>query len=233
MTVAIVGGTGPQGRGLALRLALAGVNVVLGSRDATRARDIAVELMAKIPAAGGRISGGDNGGAIAQSSEMVFIAVPYSAHRQTLESLAPQLGGKLVVDIVVPLSEGDPKAVSMPPEGSATEEAQAILRQVPVVGAFHNVSAHQLNSLESPVNCDILVCGNSLEARRKVIALIESLDIVALNAGPAESARCIEAITPILIRLNISKAYPHKHVGIRIAPPETADLPTARPIATA
>jgi len=232
MTVAIVGGTGPQGRGLALRLALAGHNVVLGSRDGGRAADIAAGLMEKIPEAPGRIRGGGNEEAVARSDGMVFIAVPYAAHRRTLEAMAGQLGGKLVVDIVVPLTEGDPKSVTMPPEGSATEEAQAILgEEVPVVGAFHNVSAHQLNSLDTTINCDILVCGNSLEARRKVIALIESLGSVALNAGPAENARCIEAITPILIRLNISKTYPHKHVGIRIAPPESAGSTVSKTVA--
>lgn len=233
MTVAIVGGTGPQGRGLALRLAKAGYDVVLGSRDAGRAADIAAGLMEKVPQAQGRIRGGGNGEAVARSGEMVFIAVPYAAHRATLESLTELLAGKLVVDIVVPLAEGDPKSVAMPPEGSATEEAQAILGEVPVVGAFHNVSAHQLNSLEAPVNCDILVCGNSMEAKRKVIELIESLGIAALNAGPAENARCIEAITPILIRLNISKAYPHRHVGIRIAPPEGTGSPAQKTVATA
>lgn len=233
MTVAIVGGTGPQGRGLALRLALAGHDVALGSRDAGRAADIAAGLMEKIPEAPGRIWGGGNEEVVIRSDGMVFIAVPYAAHRRTLEVLAGQLDGKLVVDIVVPLTEGDPKSVTMPPEGSATEEAQAILGEVPVVGAFHNVSAHQLNKLDSPVNCDILVCGNSLEAKQKVIGLIESLGIAALNAGPAENARCIEAITPILIRLNISKAYPHKHVGIRIAPPQGAESVAAENVATA
>lgn len=221
MSIAIVGGTGPQGRGLALRLAEAGVDVVLGSRDVRRAEDIAAELMEKIPAARGRIRGSGNEEAIRQSEEIVVVAVPYIAHRHTLEEMAGMLVGKIVVDMVVPLTDSNPKSVTMPPEGSATEQAQAILGQdVPVVGALHNVSAHQLNSLNSPINCDILVCGNSLDAKQKVIALIESLGISALNAGPAENARCIEAITPILIRLNISKAYPHTHVGIKIAPPE-------------
>lgn len=223
MTIAIIGGTGPQGQGLALRLALAGSDVVLGSRDGERANVIAQELKAKIPDARGQISGTDNEGAVNLSDEIVVIAVPYSGHRVTLESLAPLLTNKIVVDIVVPLTEGNPKSVTMPPEGSATEEGQAILgKEIAVVGAFHNVSAHQLNHLEANINCDILVCGNSMEAKQKVIELIETLGMNGLNAGPVENARCIEAITPILIRLNISKAYPHRHVGIKIAPPDAA-----------
>ncbi len=221
MKVSILGGTGPQGQGLALRLALAGTDVVLGSRNPQRADDIAQELNQKIPHAKGVISGGNNETAIAVADKMVFIAVPFSAHKRTLEDLSEQLKGKLIVDIVVPLTEGNPKSVTMPSEGSATEQAQRILgEETEVVGAFHNVSAHQLNALDRAVNCDILVCGNSLAAKQSVIALTESMGIVALNAGLAESARCIEAITPILIRLNISKSFPHTHVGIKIAPPE-------------
>ncbi len=223
MKVSILGGTGPQGQGLALRLALAGTDIVLGSRNAQRAEEIAQQLNQKIPQAAGTITGGDNEAAIAGADDMVFIAVPFSAHERTLQDLSEQLKGKLIVDIVVPLTEGNPKSVTMPSEGSATEQAQRILGdETPVVGAFHNVSAHQLNAFEQPVNCDILVCGNSLDAKKSVIALTESMGITALNAGLAESARCIEAITPILIRLNISKSFPHTHVGVKIAPPETA-----------
>ena len=131
------------------------------------------------------------------------------------------LGGKIRIDIVVPLAEGDPKKVNMPPEGSATEAAQAILGpEIPVIGAFHNVSAVTLNNLEWDINCDVLVCGNGLEPRQKVMALIEKLDVTAYNAGDAQSARCIEAITPILIRINISKQVPFSHAGIRIWAPD-------------
>ena len=109
----------------------------------------------------------------------------------------------------------------MPPEGSATEAAQTLLGdKVEVVGAFHNVSAHSLNDLNHPINCDILVCGNSLEARKKVIDLANKIGVEAYNAGDAQSARCIEAITPILIRINISKAVPFTHAGLKIWPPE-------------
>lgn len=220
MTIAILGGTGPQGRGLALRFALAGVDVVLGSRDAERAQEIAQELIGKLDKCPGTISGLGNDDAVAAASEIVILAVPYSAHDATLLSIKDQLKGKILVDIAVPLG-AKPTMIDMPSEGSATEAAQAILGDdIPVVGALHNVSAHSLNALESPINCDILVCGNSLEAKKKVMSLITELGVIAYNAGPVENARCIEAITPILIRLNISKAVPFTHAGIKICAPE-------------
>ena len=109
----------------------------------------------------------------------------------------------------------------MPPEGSATESAQAILGpDIPVVGALHNVSAVTLQNLNWSINCDILVCGNSLEARKQVIKLVQKIGINAYNAGDAESARCIEALTSILIRINISKMVPFSHAGIKIWAPD-------------
>jgi NADPH-dependent F420 reductase len=218
--IAIIGGTGPQGQGLALRFVRAGVQVALGSRDGARATEIAAELNAKLGSA--LIEGFDNAGAVAAADEMVILAGPFAAHNATLEALRDGLAGKILVDIVVPLSPNDPKLVEMPPEGSATEAAQALLGpDIPVVGALHNVSAHTLNNLESPINCDILVCGNKLEPRKKVMALVERLGVTAYNAGNAQAARCIEAITPILIRLNISKAVPFSHAGLKIWAPDT------------
>ena len=220
MTIAILGGTGPQGQGLALRFARAGVPVALGSRDAVRAGKIAEELRAKLPDGSAAISGHDNAGAVAAADEMVMLAVPWSGHNATLEAIKSGLSGKILVDIVVPLKEGDPKKVDMPPEGSATEAAQAILGpEIPVMGALQNVSAHTLHDLKAAINCDVLVCGNGLAPRKKVMALIEKLGVTAYNAGDAEAARCIEAITPILIRINISKAVPFSHAGIRIWAP--------------
>lgn len=218
--IAIIGGTGPQGQGLALRFARAGVKVALGSRDGARATEIVAGLNAKLGTA--LIEGFDNAGAVAAADEMVILAVPFSAHNATLEALKSGLEGKILVDIVVPLSPNDPKIVEMPSEGSATEAAQALLGpDIPVVGALHNVSAKTLNDLDHAINCDILVCGNKLEPRKKVMALVEQLGVQSYNAGGASAARCIEAITPILIRLNISKAVPFSHAGLKIWAPET------------
>jgi len=220
MKIAILGGTGPQGKGLALRFAAAGVDVVLGSRDGARAAEIAAELDQMLDDQSAAISGLENRAAVDAAEEMVILAVPYAAHDATLDAIMPGLEGKVLVDIVVPLAEGDPKRVAMPAEGSATEAAQALLGdRVPVVGALHNVSATTLNSLEQTINCDILVCGNDPEAKAKVIHLVQRLGVTAYDAGPASSARCVEAITPILIRLNISKTVPFSHAGINVWAP--------------
>lgn len=221
MKISILGGTGPQGRGLALRFARAGIEVAIGSRAAARAVNAATELGALLSPAAAEISGHDLRAAVAAADELVILAVPYGAHDATLESIRDLLAGKVLIDIAVPLAQGDPKRVAMPAAGSATEAAQALLGDaIPVVGALHNVSATVLNDLDHSINCDVLVCGNDLAAKEKVIELIRKLDVAAYNCGPAESARCIEAITPILIRLNISKKVPFTHAGIRICPPD-------------
>jgi len=224
-TVAILGGTGPQGKGLALRLAQAGVHIVLGSRDASKAQQTASELTEQLNALGvtAQITGADMVTATKTADDLVILSVPYAGHDETLKALAPTLAGKTLVDIVVPLAPGNPKAVEMPVEGSVTEAAQALLGDdIPVVGALHNVSAITLNDLSRPINCDILVCGNDLAAKKRVIQLCQTMGTQAYNAGLAESARCIEALTPILIRLNISKDVPFSHAGVRICPPEQA-----------
>ncbi len=224
MTIAILGGTGPQGQGLALRFARAGVKVVLGSRDAARAIEIASQLNEKLLDAGSTfvpVAGVDNLAAAQAADRIVMLAVPYAAHHDTIEAIRPGLAGKLLVDIVVPLAQGNPRAYAPPPEGSATEAAQLLLGEgVPVVGALHNVSAHALNDLSHSINCDVLVCGDDLAAKDEVLALIGKLGVHAYDAGPATSARSVEAITPILIRLNISKKVPFTHAGIRIWAPD-------------
>ena len=221
MKLSIIGGTGPQGKGLALRFAKAGFEVALGSRDESRAIEVADSLTSKNQNLVGSITGLSNSEAIAFTDKFVIFSVPWSGHNNTLSEIKGMLADKVLVDIVVPLEDGNPRKVAMPPEGSATEAAQAILGpDIPVVGALHNVSANTLNHLEKKINCDILVCGNNLDARLATIELLKNLDIQAYNAGDATSARCLEAITPILIRINMSKAVPFSHAGIKIWPPE-------------
>lgn len=220
-SIAILGGTGPQGQGLALRFALAGVAVALGSREGQRAESIAQELNRKLE---GRkhipIRGMDNLAAVDAAERFVLLAVPYSGHDATLDAIKSRLAGKVLVDLVVPLAPGNPRAVAMPKEGSATEAAQALLgADIKVVGALHNVSAHTLNALDEHINCDILACGDDAAATDSAVDLIKCLGVQAYNCGPATSARCIEAMTAILIRLNISKKVPFSHAGLRIWPP--------------
>ena len=221
MTVGIIGGTGPQGQGLAMRFAVAGVPIFIGSREKNKSEEIVAEINKKIPSGSALIEGGTNQEAINRSTEIIIFAVPWEAHNCLLNDLKNQIGKKTLVDIVVPLSKNDPKKVSMPPEGSATEAAQSILgKETPVVGALHNVSATTLQNLDWKINCDVLVCGNNLNARKQVMSLIEKIGVTAYNAGDAESARCIEALTSILIRINISKMVPFSHAGIKIWAPD-------------
>ena len=221
MTVGIIGGTGPQGQGLAMRFAVAGVPIFIGSREKNKSEEIVAEINKKIPSGSALIEGGTNQEAINRSTEIIIFAVPWEAHIYLLNDLKDQIGKKTLVDIVVPLSKNDPKKVSMPPEGSATEAAQSILgEETPVVGALHNVSATTLQNLDWKINCDVLVCGNNLNARKQVMSLIEKIGVTAYNAGDAESARCIEALTSILIRINISKMVPFSHAGIKIWAPD-------------
>ena len=221
MTVGIIGGTGPQGQGLAMRFAVAGVPIFIGSREKNKSEEIVAEINKKIPSGSALIEGGTNQEAINRSTEIIIIAVPWEAHNYLLNDLKDQIGKKTLVDIVVPLSKNDPKKVLMPPEGSATEAAQSILgEETPVVGALHNVSATTLQNLDWKINCDVLVCGNNLNARKQVMSLVEKIGVTAYNAGDAESARCIEALTSILIRINISKMVPFSHAGIKIWAPD-------------
>ena len=221
MTVGIIGGTGPQGQGLAMRFAVAGVPIFIGSREKNKSEEIVAEINKKIPSGSALIEGGTNQEAINRSTEIIIFAVPWEAHNYLLNDLKDQIGKKTLVDIVVTLSKNDPKKVSMQPEGSATEAAQSILgEETPVVGALHNVSATTLQNLDWKINCDVLVCGNNLNARKQVMSLIEKIGVTAYNAGDAESARCIEALTSILIRINISKMVPFPHAGIKIWAPD-------------
>ena len=221
MKLSIIGGTGPQGKGLALRFAKVGFEVALGSRDEARAVEVANSLSSDNRNLVGQITGLSNNQAIAFAEKFVIFSVPWKGHNDTLKEVKEMLADKILVDIVVPLEDGNPKKVSMPPEGSATEAAQALLGpKIPVIGALHNVSANTLNHLEKKINCDILVCGNNLDARLETIELLKKLGVQAYNAGDASSARCLEAITPILIRINASKTVPFSHAGIKIWPPE-------------
>ena len=221
MKIAILGGTGPQGQGLALRFASAGLVVAVGSRDKQRAESAAKEMNSLIGNDNDNIKGLSNEEAVEFADEFVILSVPWSGHDATLETIKKHLPGKILIDIVVPLAEGNPRKVEMPPQGSATESAQTILgAEIPVIGALHNVSATTLNNLKKTINCDVLVCGDNLEGRLKTIDLISKLGVNAYNAGDSSAARCIEAITPILIRINMSKAVPFSHAGIKIWAPE-------------
>lgn len=224
MKIAILGGTGPQGQGLALRFAKAGIAVTLGSRETARAHDSAVLLTEKVQQFSpdsAPITGLCNAEAVTAADRFVLLAVPFGAHDETLLEVREQLAGKVLIDLAVPLAKGNPREYAPPPDGSATEHAQALLGDAtPVVGALHNVSAHTLNDLSHRINCDVLICGNDADAKDEVMAMISQMGVNVYDCGPARNARGIEAMTPILIGLNMSKKVPFSHAGIKIWAPE-------------
>ena len=201
MKIAILGGTGEQGPGLALRWALAGEEVVIGSRSQERAQKVAAELNAEL---GHELIQGLENTAAAAAADVVALTVPYAAHLSTLESVKEQVRGKIFIDVSVPLDPDNPRRMKMPPAGSATEEAQAFFGpETRVVAAFQNVAAHLLRDPHHAVDCDVLVCGNDAEAKKIVLGLVTKMGLQAYDVGPAESARVVEGLTSMLIRLNI------------------------------
>ncbi len=201
MKIAILGGTGEQGPGLALRWAKAGEEIIIGSRQKEKGERVAKELNQEL---GQELLKGTDNPTAAAAAEVVVLTVPYSAHVSTLETVKNQLQDKIFVDVSVPLDPDNPRRVAMPPAGSAAEEAQQILgERVRVVGALQNVSATLLRDPNAAIDCDVLICGKDKEARETVRRLVERLGIHTIDAGPLESARLIEPITALLIRLNI------------------------------
>jgi 8-hydroxy-5-deazaflavin:NADPH oxidoreductase len=199
--IAILGGTGEQGPGLALRWAMAGEEVIIGSRSQERAEKVAAELNAELGQA--CIRGLENPQA-AEVAEIVVLTVPYAAHLSTIESVKAQVRGKIFIDVSVPLDPDNPRRMKMPEAGSATEEAQAFFGpETKVVAAFQNVSAHLLRDPQQLIDCDVLVCGNDTEAKKTVLGLVAKMGLQAYDVGPAVSARVVEGLTSILIRLNI------------------------------
>jgi NADPH-dependent F420 reductase len=210
--IAIVGGTGEQGPGLALRWALAGEEVIIGSRSQERAEKVAAELNAEL---GQPLIRGMENSQAADTAEVVVLTVPYTAHVSTLESVKAHVQGKIFIDVSVPLDPDNPRRMKMPPAGSATEEAQVLFGpQTKVVAAFQNVSAHLLHDPHHAIDCDVLVCGNDVEAKKTVMGLVAKMGLRAYDVGPAESARVVEGMTSILIRLNIR--HKSKSAGVRI-----------------
>ncbi len=213
MTVSILGGTGEQGPGMALRWAKAGLEVIIGSRQQEKAAGVAAELNQELGQA--LIKGLANPDAAA-AADVVALTVPFAAHRSTIESVKDQLAGKVLIDVCVPLDPDNPRKMLPPEAGSATEEAQALLGDaVKVVAAFQNVSAYELRHHDHPIDCDVLVCGNDREARQTVIQLVEQMGLQAVDAGLAYQARVIEGITALLIGLNIRHKV--KGSGVRIS----------------
>jgi 8-hydroxy-5-deazaflavin:NADPH oxidoreductase len=208
LSVGVIGGTGPQGRGLAARWANAGISVAIGSRDAERAAKVAAEL--------GETVSGDTNGAVAAAAGLVVVSVPWTGHADTVRALAPHVAGKIVVDCVNPL--GFDKRGPYPlrvDEGSAAEQAQALLPDATVVAAFHHVSAVLLADPEvESFELDVLVLGEVREAVGTVIDLVDAIPgMRGVYAGRLRNAGQVEALTANLIAIN--RRY-KAHSGLRI-----------------
>jgi 8-hydroxy-5-deazaflavin:NADPH oxidoreductase len=210
-TIAIIGGTGAEGGGIALRLARAGHRVLIGSRDAAKAKAAAEELAAL---AGVEMSG-DGNRAVAAAAEIVVLTVPYAAQRPTVDDISDILAGKILVDATAPLVPPRVNRVQLPEGGSAVAAIQTLLgEQTRVVSAFQNVSAEKLRHLDQPVDCDVLVCADDAPARQAVIDLIATMGMRGIDAGPICNSAAAEALTSLLIWVN--RKYKVPGAGIRI-----------------
>ena len=203
--IAVLGGTGEEGSGLAARWVAAGYRVLLGSRSSEKALEVASKIGAE---------GLDNRAA-AGACDIAVLTVPYQAQRATLTELRDSLQGKIVVDVTVPLVPPKVMRVQLPEEGSAAQIAQAVLGDgVRVVSAFQNVSAGHLKDPDGVVDCDVLVTGDDPAARADVVTLAEAAGLTAIEAGPLDNAAAAEALTSLLIWIN--RKYKSAGAGVRI-----------------
>jgi NADPH-dependent F420 reductase len=212
LTIGVLGGTGEQGRGLARRFAMAGLPVLLGSRTVSRAQE----------AAGGMLGVTGCLNEAAALADIVIVAVPWEGHEALLRELAPLLEGRLVVDCVNPLAfgKGGPRPVAVP-EGSAAQQAAALLPGSRVCAAFHHISARLLLEGDGPLDTDVLVAGDSRTDKDLVIALAGTIaGMRGIDAGPLHLAGPLEAMTAVLIAVN--RRY-KAHAGLRIT-----DVPPLR-----
>lgn len=211
-TIAVLGGTGKEGKGLAYRWCLAGHKVIIGSRQAEKAVAAADEVKTILKETG-NISGMTNPEA-AGLADIVVMTVPFSAHRDMVTALKPFVTGKIFVDVTVPIVPPKITKVQMPPAGSAALETKEILgAEVEVVAAFQNISYENLFDLDYD-NCDVIVCGGNKEARKIVIELVGDTGLTGWDGGPLENSMVVEGMTSIL--LGINKQYGVKSSGIKI-----------------
>jgi len=212
LTIAVLGGTGKEGKGLAYRWAKAGYRVLIGSRSSEKAVTAASEIMELLEGSSSVV--GTTNNEAAEQADIVVLTVPFSAHRDTLEAVKGALKGKILVDVTAPLVPPKRSKVQMPPAGSAAQEAKEIVGEdVEVVAAFQSISHEHLLG-EEAIECDVLVTGSSKKAREEVLRLVEAADLIGWDAGPIENSVVVEGLTSVLI--NINRIYGSKHSGIKI-----------------
>ncbi|MEL7590164.1 MAG: NADPH-dependent F420 reductase [Anaerolineaceae bacterium] len=211
--IAIIGGTGKEGKGLAYRWALAGHDVIIGSRNIEKAQLAADEVNSALPENAIKVGGLGNIQA-ADWCEIVTLTVPFSAHISMLEYLKEVVRGKILIDVTVPIVPPKVTIAQMPEAGSAGKEAQKVLGEdTPVVIAFQNISYERLMKDED-IDCDVFVCGTSKEARDVVIGLVEDAGMVGWDAGPMGNAMVIEGLTSVLLYIN--KRYGSSESGVKV-----------------
>jgi len=203
-SIAIIGGSGPEGRGLGLRFAMAGYSIIIGSRDAGRAAEAAEGLLEIKP--GLAITGAANDDA-ARDADWTLLSVPFDGLAATAKGLAPHLAGKIVTSVVAPLAfEGGVAKAVLVPEGSAAELVAGLLPDSRVTSAFHNLSARDLLKPDLDLEGDVVVCGEDDDARSQTIALAESIkSLRGVDGGGLVNSRYVEELTALL--LNVNRRY--------------------------
>lgn len=213
-TIAVIGGTGEEGSGLAVRWAQAGFPVIIGSRSAEKAVTAAAELQALLPAGSAPISGQANGDAAAAGS-LVVLSVPYAAQHDTAAQIHAGSQGKTLVTVVAPLQPPKVSVVWRPAAGSAAQELQAQMGDaVRVVAAFQNIAAGHLKDLSWQSDCDVLYTGDDKEAKAAALELIQAAGFFGVDAGPLANSSIVEGLTAVLIGVNARNKV--KGSGIRI-----------------
>jgi NADPH-dependent F420 reductase len=211
-TIAVIGGTGAEGGGIALRLANSGHRVIIGSRDPAKAAGAAASLNAII---GSHTITGLGNDAAAAAAAIVILTVPYAAQVSAVESIRAELAGKILVDATVPLVPPKVSRVQLPAGGSAVAALQALLGdRVRIVSALQNVAAAKLRRLGEDVGCDVLVCADDVAARQEIIELMTGIGLRGIDAGPLCNSAAAEALTSVLIWIN--RKYKVSGAGIRI-----------------
>ena len=211
MKIGIVGGTGREGRGLAVRWAKAGHDVFIGSRQSEKGQAKAAEFSDEF---GVSVRGDDNPAAC-EHGEIIIVTVPYSAHKATFESIKDAVGDKIIVDITDPLQPPKVRSVNLPEGNAAALEARSYLPEgTRLVAALHHISSEHLSDPEHTFDCDVLVCGDDKEARAQVIDVITDLGLRGVDAGVLKNAVALESLTPVLLHIN--RRYKSVGSGIRI-----------------
>jgi len=211
LNIAILGGTGKEGAGLASRWALVGHSIIIGSRDRERAKTKAADLREhthKVPIIG------ESNAEAARLGTVIVVALPAQGLETTLPEVRDGCRGKVVISTVVSLTFGGPRLFTPPPAGSSAEQVQALLPDAKVVAAFHHIAAHELSETDHPIECDLLLCGADAVAKETVGELARSMGLRPIDVGALPNAGPLEGITAVLATIN--RRYKLKNSGIKI-----------------